>query len=312
MKKTIFTLFMMTSLITIAQKKNGTVYIEHPAIDVVTSFTQAFVKGDTTKLGSLLTDDFKAYNGVSTNPNTKGTEKARYIKNAYRWFDELDYFSISDFPGAYPDAIEYKEDNKEGEIWVQTWELLKGVHKTTGVKFSSPVHRLIVVTKNNKIKTVINYFNDSIFDELGQSFSDRTNGTIYNHHDNINTIRKGMYAFENSDIDKAISFYSEDALFYNVNNDIDKPNTKSEIKEIRQGFLDTFQIKSIELNGYPDYLEYEMGNGRVVLSWWDLHLIRKSDKKEIVLSMHMSDDFDADGKIISEILYYNGALLLEK
>lgn len=305
MKKIILVIALMTSFITIAQKKNGTVYIEHPAIDVVNSFTQAFVEGDTVKLASLLTDDFKNYNGVSTNPSDKGTDKARYVKNSYRWFDELDYFSISDYPGAYPDAIEYKEDNKDGEIWVQTWDLLKGVHKETGVKFTSPIHRLIVVTKDNKIKTIINYNNDGIFTELQQSFSDRTNGTIYNHHENINTVRKAVYAFENADLKKALSFYSDDAQFLNINDDLNKPDTKDNVKKIRQEFLDAFEITSIEMIGYPDYLEYEMANGRVVMSWWDFHLIRKSDKKKITLPMHISDDFDEDGNITSEILYFN-------
>lgn len=309
MKKTILMLVMMTSLITFAQKKNGSVYSEHPAIDVVSTFTEAFVKGDTTKIASLLTDDFKAYNGVSTNPNAKGTEKARFLKNSVRWYDELDYFSISDFPGAYPDAIEYKKDNKDDEVWVQTWELLKGIHKKTGVKFSSPTHRLILLTKDHKIKTIINYFNENVFTELRQSFSDRSNGTIYNHHENINTVRKAVYAFENSDLDKALSYYSEDARFLNSNDDMNEPGTLDNVKVIRQEFLDAFQIKSIEMVGYPDYLEYEMGNGRSVLSWWNFHLIRKADKKEIVLPMHMNDDFDEDGKITSETIYFNRALL---
>lgn len=309
MKKIIIVLALMISFITIAQKKNGTVYIEHPTIDVVASFTTALVTGDTTKLASLLTEDFKAFNGVSTNPDAKGTEKTRFIKNSYRWFDELDYFSITDYPGAYPDAIEYKEDNKDDEIWVQTWELLKGVHKTTGVKFSSPVHRLIVVTKDNKIKTVINYYNEGIFDEMAQSFSDRTNGKIYNHHDNINTVRKAVYSFENADLDKAIAYYSENARFYNINDDFNVTSSRDEVKKIRQEFLDNFQIKSIEMVGYPDYLEYEMGNGRSVLSWWNFHLIRKADKKEIVLPMHINDDFDKDGKITSEMIYFNRGLL---
>ncbi len=309
MKKVILMLVMMTSVITFAQKKNGTVYSEHPAIDVVANFTEALVSGDTTKIASLLTDDFKAYNGVSTNPDAKGTEKARFLKNSFRWFDELDYFSISDFPGAYPDAIKYKKDNKNDEVWVQTWELLKGIHKKTGVKFSSPAHRLIVVTKENKIKTIINYFNESVFDELRQSFSDRSNGTIYNHHENINTVRKAVYAFENSDLDKAISYYSEDARFFNINDDFSEPGSRDDVKAIRQKFLDAFQIKSIEMIGYPDYLEYEMGNGRSVLSWWNFHLIRKADKKEIILPMHLNDDFDEDGKITSEMIYFNRALL---
>ncbi|MFT6995528.1 MAG: ketosteroid isomerase-like protein [Maribacter sp.] len=309
MKKTILILVMMTSLITLAQKKNGTVYSEHQAIDVVKTFTEAFVQGDTTKIASLLTDDFKSYNGVSTNPNAKGTEKARFLKNARRWYDELDYFSISDFPGAYPDAIKYKKDNENDEVWVQTWELLKGIHKKTGVKFSSATHQLIVVTKDLKIKTIIDYFNENVFTELRQSFSDRTNGTIYNHHENINTVRKVVYAFENSDLDKALSYYSEDAQFLNSNDDLNEPDSIDNVKVIRQEFLDAFQIKSIEIRGYPDYLEYEMGNGRSVLSWWNFHLIRKADKKEIILPMHMNDDFDKDGKIISEVVYFNRALL---
>jgi len=309
MKNTLLLFVLMTSLITFSQKKNGTIYIEHPAIDVVADFTEAFVKGDTTRLANLLTDDFKAYNGVSTNPNAKGTAKARFVKNSYRWFDELNYFSISDFPGAYPDAIEYKEDNTDNEVWVQTWEMLKGVHKTTGVKFSSPVHRLFVVTKDEKIKMVINYFNESIFDEMGQSFSDRTNGKIYNHHDNINTVRKAVYSYENADLTNAISYYRDDARFYNINDDFNVPSTKEEVKKVRQEFLDNFQIKSIEMVGYPDYLEYEMGNGKSVLSWWNFHLIRKADKKEIVLPIHINDDFDDDGKITSEMIYFNRTLL---
>ena len=309
MKKTISLLVMMTTLIAFSQKKNGTVYLEHPAIDVVATFTEAFVSGDTTKIASLLTDDFKSYNGVSTNPDAKGTEKAAFLKNAFRWSDELDYFSISDFPGSYPDAIEYKKDNEKEVVWVQTWELLNGIHNKTGVKFSSPVHRLFVVTKDQKIKTLINYFNESIFDEIRQSFSDRSNGTIYNHHDNINTVRKAVYAFENADLEKAISYYSEDARFFNINDDFNKPDTKENVKALRKKFLDDFQIKSIEMIGYPDYLEYEMGNGRSVLSWWNFHLIRKADKKKIVLPMHMNDDFDEDGKITSEVIYFNRSLL---
>ncbi|MEO9893190.1 nuclear transport factor 2 family protein [Aurantibacter sp.] len=309
MKKSLIMLALMTSVITIAQKKNGTVYEEHKAIDVVENFTKAFVAGDTTKLASMLTDDFKSYNGVSTKPDTKGTDKSKFLVNSLRWSNELDYFSITDFPDSYPDAIEYKKDNKDDLVWVQTWELLKGVHNVTGVKFTSPVHRLYIVTKDSKIKGQINYYNEQIFDELRHSFGNRKNGTIYNHHDNINTVRKAVYAFENGDLDKAIGAYREDAIFYNINDDVREPGTLEEVKKIRQTFLDNFEIVAIEMIGYPDYLEYEMDNGRSVLSWWNYHLIRKSDKKEIVMPMHMNDDFDADGKIISEFIYYNRTLL---
>lgn len=315
MKKTtsllVFVFFCM--LTTFAQKKsNGTVYIEHPAIKIVEEMTEAFVKGDSVKVASYLADDFKFFNGVGINPRAKGQDKASFTKSVMGWNNALDYFSITPTNGAYPDAIEYKKDNDEDVVWVQTWEDLKGVHKKTGVKINQPVHRLYVVNKNNKIQTVINYGNESIIDEINKSFVNRTNGTIYNHHDNINTVRKAMYAFENLDVDKCLSYYSDDARFSDINDTFGTSYTKAEIKPMWEQFLKDYEIKTIEMIGYPDYLEYEMGNGREVLSWWNYHLVRKSDKKEIQVPFHFSNGFDADGKIVSEIEYYSQTLLTAK
>jgi hypothetical protein len=59
----------------------------------------------------------------------------------------------------------------------------------------------------------------------------------------------------------------------------------------------------------PDYLHYEMGDARVVMSWWNYRLIRKSDKKAIILPVFYIDNFDDKGKITSENVYYNGKAL---
>ena len=295
---------------TYAQKKtNGTVYIDHPAIKTVESMTQAFVSGDSTKVTSYLADDFKAYNGVGINPRAKGQDKATYSSRAKSWKNGLDYFSITRTKGAYPDAIKYKKDNKEDVVWVQTWEDIKGVHKKTGVKVNMPMHRLFVVNKDNKIETIINYTNQSVFDEIGSSYGNRTNGTIYNHHDNINTVRKAFYAFENSDVDKCLSYFTDDATFYDINYEFGTSATKAEAKINWEQFLKDFEIKNMEMIGYPDYLEYEMSNGREVLSWWNYHLVRKSDKKEIQAPLHASSSFNEDGKIKSHMLYYSQSLL---
>jgi ketosteroid isomerase-like protein len=315
MKKTTLLLVFTLSFIvaSFGQKKtNGTVYIDHPAIKVVESMTEAFVKGDSAKVASYLADDFKAYNGVGINPRDKGQDKAAFTRSVIGWNNALDYFSITPTNGAYPDAIEYKKDNKEDVVWVQTWEDLKGVHKNTGVKVNQPVHRLYVVNKNNKIQTVISYGNESIIGEINKSFVNRTNGTIYNHHDNINTVRKAMYAYENSDVEKTLSFYSEDAVFTDINMEFGESLTKAEITPMWKKFLDDYEIISIDMIGYPDYLEYEMGDGREVLSWWNYRLIRKSDKKELAVPFHFSNSFDADGKIIAEMIYYSPTLLSAK
>lgn len=298
------------SMTAIAQKKvNGTVFIEHPAIKVVDEFVNATLKGDSSKIASFLTDDFKSYNGVSSTYNDPGTGKVAFVKNTLRYSRELDYFAIEPYPGSYPDALQYTKDNKDEDIWVQTWDLIKGVHKATGVKLDAAAHRMYKLTKDNKIKMIVNYSNTKALDEIGASFANRTNGKIYNHHDNINTVRKSMYAFEKGDIDKALSFFTDDASFANINSEYGKTATRQEIKPIWQKFLNDFEIKSVDMIGYPDYLEYEMDNGREVLSWWKFNLIRKSDKKPIALAMHFSNGFDENGKISSEVVYYSESLL---
>jgi len=129
MKTKILSVMMLIAFISTAQKKNGTVYIEHPAIDVVQQFVDAGVAGDKSKMATYLTDDFRAFNGSTNNMSDKGMNKEEFLNNQMVYFNQLDYYSVTPFPGSYPDAIEYKKDNPDGEVWVQTWDLLKGVHK---------------------------------------------------------------------------------------------------------------------------------------------------------------------------------------
>ncbi|MEH6765496.1 MAG: nuclear transport factor 2 family protein [Aequorivita antarctica] len=309
MKKVLLVVLMLCTFINYAQKKNGTIYVEHPAITTVEAMTQAFVSGDSEKVASYLADDFKAYNGTSTNANDKGQDKESFSKSAKGWNDALDYFSISRSEGAYPDALEYKDDNQKDVMWVQTWEDMKGVHKKTGVKINQPMHRLFIVNKNNKIQTIITYSNDNIGSEIRQSFSDRKNGTIYNHHENINTVRKMMYAIEFNDWDKAYSFYDKDVEFVDSSSPTMESISLTEQKAIDKKILEKYDVSSIDMVGYPDYLHYEMGDMGVVLSWWNINFIRKADKKAITMPIHYQMNFNEEGKITSETAYYNAKLL---
>ena len=47
------------------------------------------------------------------------------------------------------------------------------MHNTTGVKIDMPTHRLFKLNDDNKIETMINYFNERVFSEIRQSFEDR-------------------------------------------------------------------------------------------------------------------------------------------
>ncbi len=314
MKKSISIVLLMSICITYAQKKtNGTIYVEHPAITAVEAMTQAFVRGDTDKVAHFLADDFKIYDGTSINKNDKGRDKESFLKDVKYYKDNLDYFSISRSKGAYPDALEYKGDaNQKDLVWVQTWEDLKGVHNKTGVKIDMPVHRLYILDKNNKIKTVFDYSNASIGDEIGQSFTDRKNGEIYNHHEYINDVRKMVYAFVNKDFDKAYSFYDDNVRFRDINSPEGKSISLTEQKADDKKLLENFEIISADINGYPDYLHYELGDTKLVQSWWTMEFIRKSDKKAIHLPILFIDEFNDKGKIISETAYYSEKIMEAK
>lgn len=308
-RTTILSVMMLIASIAYSQKKNGSIYIEHPAINVVEDMTKAFVNGDSLKVASYLADDFMAYNGVSINPNDKGQDKKTFSNAAKGWNDALDYFSITRSPGAYPDALEYKDNNQKDVMWVQTWEDMKGVHKKTGVKINQPMHRLFVVNKNNKIQTIISYGNANIGSEISQSYSERKNGTIYNHHENINTVRKMMYAIENNDWEKAYSFYDKDAQFVDSSSPTMESISLTEQKAMDKKILEKYDVARIDMVGYPDYLHYEMGDQRLVQSWWNINFIRKADKKAVILPIFYTMTFNEEGKITSETAYYNEKLL---
>lgn len=80
----------------------------------------------------------------------------------------------------------------------------------------------------------------------------------------------------------------------------------------KAGFLDMLKnwtIESIDVQGYPDYLEYEMGNPKVVQSWWIIRMARKSDGKKVKLPVMLIHDFNDEGMIIREAGYYSFAAL---
>ena len=305
---------MVFTVIAYAQKKkNGTIYNEHPAIDIVDEFTKAFVAGDAEKVGSFLAEDYKWWNGNNTNQDAKPGTHDEAIENVNWWKENMDYVSFEKFPGAYPDAIEYKDEDQKDVVWVQSWDLLKGVHKKTGVKIDHPVHRLYVVNSDNKIQTIINYGNGNVWQEVRRSFADRENGTIYNHHDYINSVRLQMAALENNDMDKFYGFYDEKATFRNIHMAPDADAlTLEEDKENMKKMMEAFEITGIDVQGYPDYLNYGLGDAKVVQSWWKLRMTRKSDDKKLVVPLMLIHDFNDEGKIAHESAYYSNSLMNSK
>jgi len=289
-------------------KKNGTIYIEHPAIETVNAMSAAFVAGDREKAASYLADDFKHYNGSDTNKDAKGQTKEQWLDRLDLWKENISYLSMSPSKGAYPDALEYKDSG----TWVQTWDHIKGVDNKTGVKIDMPLHRMIVLNDDNKIKTIISYYDERVYQEIGRSQNDRQNGTLYKNHDHINTVRRMMHAFEFGDFDTAYSFFDEDARFGNLELPDGETMSLEELKERNKQLWETYDFTSIDVVGYPDYLEYDLWDARVVQSWWKFRLTRKSDKKDFVLPALYIHDFNKEGKIIRSNAYISTKVLDSK
>ncbi len=301
MKNHVIIAMMMFSIIMYSQKKkNGTIYKEHPAITTVETMQQAFIKGDTTAVAGYLSDDFRSINGMNNNPDAKGADKTNFLNQSIFWSKNIAYLSISRQGEAYPDALEYDESG----TWVQTWDYIRGVHEETGVKIDMPVHRLYLINKDNKISRAITYDDGTIFDNLRESFVPRTNGKLYNHHEYINKVLRMVAALEHSDVDKAFSYFTEKARFSNLDMPPGETHTVAEEKEGFLSMLKDWDIESIDVNGYPDYLEYELGKAKVVQSWWDFRVKRKSDGKKVNIPVMLVHYFNDEGMITREMGYY--------
>ncbi|MFT4758372.1 MAG: hypothetical protein ACI9XO_004492 [Paraglaciecola sp.] len=308
MKKLAILFLTMLPFIGFSQKKaNGTIYIEHPAIEVAEAYTKAFAAGDTTKIAGYLADNFKAHFVATATPFDKGINKLAYLQGIKAWHNSLDYFTITPIKGGYPDALEYT-DPKFKEVYVETWDHLKGVHKETGVKVNMNFHQEFKFNANNKIEEVWIYNNPNIGNEIRAGYGERKNGIIYNQHECINKVRRMLFSLENNDLDRYYSYFDETTTFSDINNMKDKLVSLEIQKIADKQMLDTYDIVSLEQVGYPDYMEYEMGNTGVVFSWWIIYLERKSDKKKIECPIHYQHTFNKEEKIVDETAYYNGSL----
>ena len=100
-------------------------------------------------------------------------------------------------------------------------------------------------------------------------------------HENINKVRKLAAALLDEDLEKAQSFYSANATFYDINMPKGESMNLDQAKESQKFFYENFEILSMDEYGYPDFLDYEHRASKVVLAWWDVRVKRKSDGKHL-------------------------------
>ena len=303
MKKHIIYLFVLCFSFSFSQKKNnGKLYIEHPAMDVVEQFNEAFVSGDLETMKSLVSDDFRWYTLSMREPGTlqQLLNRSNYLsKNVVN-------FDIKHYGGAYPDALEYKKDDIL-EVMTYTW--MSGYDRNTGVELDMPRYVNFRMNDEGKIRSMNVMDDQALWTKAYQAWDTRANGVIYKDHPLVTKVRLMMRDYETQDVEKIKSNYTENTRFYDVmNSPVDEFKSLEEEFAQFNNYMEVFELVNIRESGFPDVLDYE-GNGAVVISWWEMTLRNKKSGKTNTIMQHIQHSFNENGEIVREDYYFNPAQL---
>ena len=306
MKKIIILSFLFIPLSSFTQKNNnGKVYDKHPAIDKVNKFTSAWISGDTETLKSLTGNDFKMGSSMNSNPNYKGGDINNLVGQS-RWMsNNFVNISLKDRGQAYSDAIEYKRSG----LFVQTFQEFIAWDKNNGFKIKTPFNATFVFDK--KGEKIVRFWwsdNQAVWQKWNLSRQTIKNGTIYKDHPYIGKVRQIWFNLAMGNIDQVWKDFSPNARIYDLNlMDKDYNNLTDHQNYVGEVFS-KYDFISIDEVGYPDYIDYE-GDGGTVLAWYNMIVKNKKTKKNITLKFHSQHDFNEEGIIVTEYLYYNANLL---
>ena len=307
MKTKLMTLLLVASTVVVfaQKKKNGTVYIDHPAIDVINQMYDAVNTNNLEVLNDLISDDFKGVWGDEMNKDREPATKKQFIDNIDSWNTKNRYYSLKSGKNAYPDAIKYNDENFKDVTLVYCWEAISGVGGMTGVKFSQRRHTQYAVNSDNKISFSRSYMNQMPFVESWRSRNNLSDGKIYSNHTNINTVRKAMHALQYGNMDHFYEAFDENAKFDGLFSDWDDEDlSMEEFKSLQADFLNNYTIQSVDNKGIK-YYEFDSQRG-LVQSWWRLSIVRKSDSKAIVMPVMVNHRFNDEGKIVKQFEAWNG------
>lgn len=293
--------------ISFSQKKsNGKIYIEHPALEIVKQFDEAFVKGDLETIKSLVAEDFGWRNPSMRGKS--GTLQQLLNRSSYLSKNIVD-FEISHRGTAYPDVFEYNEDDA---VDVKTYTWLTGYDKNTGVELNMPRNTNFRMTEDGKKIAWLSIMDDQyLWNKAYSAYETKKNGVIYKDHPYVSKVRLLIQAYQAMDFEKAKSMYNESTRFYDVmNSEIDEFKTLEEEFSGIDEYMKTYEIIDIRESGFPDVLDYE-GNGAVVISWWVFTFKNRKSGNYARLMQHIQHSFNENGDIVREDYYFNPASLPE-
>ena len=305
--KTLIIVLMVCISLNAQKKKNGTIFIEHPAFDVVENLHSAMNSNDSDALSKIIADDFRGVAGDQMNKDAKPQTKAEFIQQVKNNHEISKYFNIRQSSNGYPDAVEYKDENFSG-TWVYSWEYFTAVGGTTGIDYSQPRHTQYVVNKDNQITFARYYLNQYPYSQTSNSQMEMKDGDVYSHHSNINTVRRFVKAFQYNDDENLFVDFAENVNVNGLFNDWGSdPMNLDGLKSGFETFKSNYKINSMD-NMWIKFFKIE-SDSNFVQSWWRFSVTRKKDGKEIVFPVMFNHTFNDDGKIVRHWESWNEAKL---
>ena len=305
MKKSLLALLMLPLILWGQKNNNGKVFDKHPAIDIVDQFTAAWISGDTEALITLTGEGFKMGSSMNNNPNYKGGDINNLLGQSTWMSNNFVNISLKDRGQAYSDAIEYKRSG----LFVQTFQEFIAWDKNNGFKIRTPFNATFVFDK--KGEKIVRFWwsdNQAAWQKWNLSRQTIKNGTIYKDHPYIGKVRQIWYNLAQGNLDKVWKDFTPNARINDANSIDQEAKSLKEHQAYVGEVFSQFEFVSIDEVGYPDYIDYE-GNGGVVLARYNMTLKSKKTNKNIVLKFHSQHDFNEEGMIVLETLYYNDRLL---
>jgi hypothetical protein len=135
------------------------------------------------------------------------------------------------------------------------------------------------------------------------------NGTIYKEHPYITAVEQLIALYPQADTVGIASFYADSVTFYDAPDPKHPYKLAEAKKDWNRLFADWDQI-TIKKVGYPDALEYS-ADPFTVQSWWSITAVNKKTKKTAAFEEVIFDTFNKDGKITSEVSYYDTKSLID-
>jgi hypothetical protein len=305
--KTLIIVLMVCISLNAQKKKNGSIFIEHPAFDVVENLHSAMNSNDSDALSKIIADDFRGVAGDQMNKDAKPQTKAQFIQQVKNNHEISKYFNVRQSSNGYPDAVEYKDENFSG-TWVYSWEYFTAVGGTTGIDYSQPRHTQYVVNKDNQIAFARYYLNQYPYSQTSNSQMVMKDGDVYSHHSNINTVRRFIKALQYNDDENLFVDFAENVNVNGLFNDWGSdPMNLDGLKSGFETFKSNYKINSMD-NMWIKFFKIE-SDSNFVQSWWRFSVTRKKDGKEIVFPVMFNHTFNDDGKIVRHWESWNEAKL---